>query len=276
MADSAAQAVYRAEYVAGYEQKKNLLRGTVTTDADIRGTTAVVLVADSGADVPSTRGLNGLITAQDDNLTQNTVTLIEWNDLRKATNFNIFTSQGNRKRIMQDNSLAVMHRRIDLDILTELANCTQHTGAAKKASLDVFMHALAILGNASATDGEVSCVISPGAHAYLMQTTEFASADFVDRKKFTGGVMNAYNWAGINFIVHPNIVGKGTASEKLYMYNKNAVSHICDKDSIAVETGYMAEQGYSWARTQAFMGSKIIQNTGIVQIIHDGSAYAAL
>lgn len=276
MADTAAQTVYRTEYVAGYEQKKNLLRATVTTEAEIKGASAVILVSDSGGDVPSTRGLNGLVTAQDDNLTQTTVTLVEWNDLRKATNFNIFTSQGNRKKIMQDNSLAVMHRKIDLDILTALATCTQTTGAAKKASLDVFMHALAILGNAVATDGQVSCVISPGAHAYLMQTTEFGSADFVDRKKFTGGILAAYNWAGIDFIVHPSIVGKGTASEKLYMYNKSSVAHICDKESITAEAGYMAEQGYSWARTQAFMASKIIQNAGIVQILHDGSAYASV
>jgi hemin uptake protein HemP len=39
--------------------------------------------------------------------------------------------------------------------------------------------------------------------------------------------------------------------------------------------GYDEEQAYSWARASIFMGSKLLQNSGIVVINHDGSAFVA-
>lgn len=56
-------------------------RDTVTTEAVIKGNTAVFLVADSGGATAVTRGVNGLIPARADNLTQNSCTLVEWHDL---------------------------------------------------------------------------------------------------------------------------------------------------------------------------------------------------
>jgi hypothetical protein len=79
----------------------------------------------------------------------------------------------------------------------------------------------------------------------------------------------------VNFIVHPNVPGIGTASETLFVYHKSAIGHAVDKDQIATAADYMAEQDYSWARASAFMGSKLLQNKGVVQIRHDGSAFAA-
>jgi hemin uptake protein HemP len=43
---------------------------------------------------------------------------------------------------------------------------------------------------------------------------------------------------------------------------------------MASPVGYDEEQDYSWARASAFMGSKLLQNSGVVVITHDGSAYA--
>ena len=39
--------------------------------------------------------------------------------------------------------------------------------------------------------------------------------------------------------------------------------------------GYHEEQDYSWARTTGFFGSKLLQNSGVVVMKHDGSAYVA-
>jgi hypothetical protein len=45
---------------------------------EIKGNTATFLVADSGAATAVTRGVNGLIPARADNLTQTSATLVEW------------------------------------------------------------------------------------------------------------------------------------------------------------------------------------------------------
>jgi hypothetical protein len=275
MADSAFQTQYRDETIAGFEQRESLVRKTVTTEADINGSAAVFLVGDSGNATAVTRGLNGLIPARSDNLAQYTATLTEWHDLVRRTKFNLYASQGDGRRLMQETTMGVINRKIDSDIITELNTNTQDTGVARTADLSLVMHALAILGNNSVPlDGNISALITMGFYAYLMQTKEFANVDYVNNKPFETG-LTMFRWSNVNWIVHPNLPGKGTAAEKCFMYHKNAIGHAFDVDAMETEAGYDREQGYSFCRASTFLGSKTLQSSGIVVINHDGSAYAA-
>ena len=274
MSDHAYQAQYRAEFIAGFEQHDSLVRQTVTTEVEIKGNQAIFLVADSGGATAVTRGLNGLIPARADNLNQYTATLAEWHDLVRRNSFNLFASQGDGRRIMQETTQAVINRKTDSDIITSLAGATQHTGPAAVASLDMIVWAKAILGNnAVPLDGNISALITPGFEAYLMKTKEFASADYVNNKPFDNQ-LTMFRWAGVNFIVHPNLTGKGTASEQCYLYHKNAIGHAVDLSGLKTAVGYDDEQDYSFCRASAFMGSQLLQASGVVQMLHDGSAFA--
>jgi len=124
MAETAFQIQYRQEFIDGFEQLESLLRSYVTTEAVIKGNQATFLVADSGGATAKTRGVNGLITARGDNLTQPVATLVEWHDLVRKTDFNIFASQGNQRAIMQKTCMGVINRKIDQDIITELNTAT--------------------------------------------------------------------------------------------------------------------------------------------------------
>src|SRR5271170_7357895 len=124
MSDSAFQIQYRQEFIKAFEQHESLLRETVTTEAVIKGQQAIFLVAGSGGAVAVTRGLNGRIPARADNNAQNTCTLQEWHDLVRKTGFNIFASQGNQRAIMQRTTMAVINRKMDQDIITELNTAT--------------------------------------------------------------------------------------------------------------------------------------------------------
>lgn len=275
MADTAYQTMYRDEFIAGFEQRQSLVRQTTTTEANVNGNQAVFLVADSGGATAVTRGVNGLIPARPDNLNQYTATLVEWHDLVRRTRFNVYASQGDGRRIMQMTTMAVLNRKIDQDIIAELSTATQDTGAAATGSLALSMYALTILGNNEVPmDGNIFALITPAYHAYLMQTKEFASVDYVNSKPFEGQP-TMFRWANVNWIVHPNLPGKGTNAEKCFMYHKSAIGHACDLNSITTAVGYDEEQDYSYARATAFMGSKVLQNSGIVVINHDGSAFAA-
>ena len=147
MADTAFQKQYRQEFIAGFELGQALLRSTVVTETVIKGNEAVFLVADTGNAEPVTRGVNGLIPARADNLNQYTATLVEWHDKPRRTNFNIFASQGDGRRIMQEGTVKVMNRKIDQDIIGELNQGTLNTGASATASLSLVMRAQTILGN---------------------------------------------------------------------------------------------------------------------------------
>lgn len=275
MSVAAAQTQYRQEFISGFEQRGSLLRQSVTREAMIKGNQATFLVADSGQATAQTRGSNGRIPARSDNLSQPTATLVEKHDLVQRTGFDVFASQGDGRRIMQETSMAVINRDVDQTILAELATATQDTGSAATASLSLALKAKTILGNNEVPfDNNISAVVTPAFHAYLMQVEEFASADFVNNKPFSGD-QQLFRWMGVNWIVHPNLTGKGTNAEVCFMYHASAIGHAANVDGMESEIGYNGEQQYSWARCSIFMGAKLLQNAGVVVMNHDGSAYAA-
>ena len=282
MAETAFQIQYRQEFIAGFEQLQSLLRHYVTTEAVIKGNQATFLVADSGNATAKTRGVNGLIPARGDNLSQPVATLVEWHDLVRKTDFNIFASQGNQRAIMQMTSMGVVNRKIDQDIITELNTGTVNTGAAVTADLGLALRAKTILGNNEVPwDSNICMLVTPAFEAYMMQVREFASREYIDG----GPTRNAdpawrdrpiaYYWLGMMWIVHPRLPGAGTNAEKCFCFHKSAIGHAYNADDLEARAGYDEEQDYSWARTSIYMGSQVLQNSGIVVINHDGSALAA-
>lgn len=278
MTVQAAQTQYRQEYVAAFEEGQSWLRSTAVTEFQKKGNSAVFLVAGTGGATAVTRGQNGLIPARTPSNSQLTATLSEWHDLQQLTDFDIFASQGDQRRIMQDGSVKVINRKIDADIIAQLDTATIDTGAAATASVAMVMKALAYLGDTGEVpieeEDNMFGVITNGFWAYMMQTTEFTNGEYVTVKPFSGPSRRMYRWAGVNWVRHPNLTGVGTAAEKCYIYHRNAIGHAMDKDTVSTLIGYDGEQDYSWARATGFFGSKLLQNTGVVQMIHDGSAFS--
>jgi len=289
MAGAAPQIQYRQEMVLGFSQRQSLLRDTTTHEAVIKGNQATFLVVDSSG-TAVTRGVNGLIPAGDNNNTQVTATLVEKHDLRRMTGFNIFQSQGNQREIMQINTMSVLNRDIDGTILTELKTGTITTGSAATASMTLVQKAMVYLQNNGVPwDGNVFAVISPAFLGYLMSLAQFASADYVnvkpainfpgwnamDPKSAAGMGAGWYDWMGCKWIVSNQIDGVGTNSESCFMFHRSAIGHAVNTSDMDVAIGYDDEQQYSWSRCSLFHGAKLLQNTGVVEMVHDGSALVA-
>jgi hypothetical protein len=283
MSDSAFQIQYRQEFIQAFEQHQSLLRETVTTEAVIKGQQAVFLVAGSGSASAVTRGLNGRIPARNDNNAQNTCTLQEWHDLVRKTGFNVFASQGNQRSIMQMTTMAVVNRKVDELIINQHNSGTVTIGAAGTIpNVSLFQNGRVKLSNASVPwDSNITLLCQPSFLAYLEQATEFANAQYVEIKPFAGALNPswrdkpmAYRWRNALIVEHPNLPGKGTSSEKSFLYHKTAAGHAMDTAGMVSPVGYDEEQDYSWARVSAFMGALLLQNTGVVVITADGSAYA--
>jgi hypothetical protein len=277
MTIQAAQTQYRQEYIATFEEGQSYLRQCCTTEIVVKGNTATFLVAGSGGASAVTRGTNGLIPARTPVSSQLSATLAEWHDLQQMTSFNIFASQGDHRSIMQKDSVKVLNRKIDADIIAQLDAATIDTGTSTTASVAMVMKSLAALGNAEVPveeEDNMFGVITNGFWAYMMQVPEFTKGDYVDVKMFTGPIRRMWRWAGVNWIRHPNLTGVGTSTEKCYIFHRNAIGHAMDTASLKTPIGYDDEQDYSWARASAFIGSKLLQNSGIVQMKHDGSAFS--
>jgi len=273
MGDTAFQTMFKKEFIAGFEKRQSLARRTVTTETNINGNEAVFLVADSGGATAVTRGVNGDIPTRTDNLNQYTATLKEWHDVPERTNFNIYASQGDGRRIMQETSMAVINRKIDSDIHTALATATVTWGSAATATLTLVTTAKTKLGNAFALDEEPFALITPAFHGYLMSLNQFTSADYINLKPFENVSKSmAFNWYGVNWIVDAGLPGAGSASSSCFMFSKKAIGHACDVENISTHVGYDEKNDKSWARCSTYMGSKLLQNSGIVKMLHNDSA----
>lgn len=278
MADTAFQTAYREEFIPAFEYGQSRLRMATVTEANVSGNQAVFLVAGTGGAEAVTRGSNGLIPARADDLTQNTATLQEWHDKPRKTKFNVNMSQGDQRRIMQQGTIKVINRKVDSDIIAQLDTATLTTGSAATASMAMVSKAKVILGNNEVDTTEednMFAVVTPAYMGYLEQIKEFASADYVDIKPLVGPTRTYKRWRGVNWIEHPRLTGVGTASEKCYMFHRHAIGHAFDTEGMDMLAGYNEEDSYYWSRCSAFMGSKKLQTTGIVQMLHDGSAYVA-
>ena len=282
MVDIVFQTQYRDEFIEGFEQHQSLLRETVTTEAVIKGNQAIFLVADSGDAESVTRGNSGLIPARSDNQSQNTALLTEEHDLVRKTNFNVFASQGNQRQIMQMTTMAVINRKIDSQITVILNTGTVTIGSATTLpSVDLFQNGRVKLSNASVPwDSNITLLCQPAFLAYLEQAPEFASADYVNLRAYSGedpswrDMPMAYRWRNALVCEHPNLPGKGTSSEISFLYHKNAVGHAADTAGMECPVGYNEEQAYSYARCTMHMGAVLLQNSGVVVITADGSKYA--
>lgn len=283
MSDTAFQTQYRDEFIAGFEQRQSLLRDTTTTEFQkTRGNTVVFLVADSGGAEAQTRGVSGLIPARADNLTQNSLSMTEQHDLVRKTGFNVFASQGDQRRIMQETTMGVLNRKIDNQIISELDTTTVQIGTSGVLpTIDLVQNAQVKLQNASVPwDSNITLLAQPSLISYLEQAPEFSKATYVNMRPFAGDDENAnwrdapmaYRWKNMLVISHPNLPAKATAAEQSYMYHKSAIGHAADKESLDSAVGYNEEQDYSFARATMYMGAKLLQTTGVIEILADGTA----
>ncbi|MBA2708001.1 MAG: hypothetical protein H0U59_09380 [Gemmatimonadaceae bacterium] len=276
MADAAYATMYRSEWIKGFERDQALLRSTVTTEAIFNGREAVFLVATTNREAV-TRGPNGLIPASTDDLNQYTLTIEEKHDLPQKTRFNIFVGQSDQRAIMQANSRGVINRDVDNEIIDALETGTlQVSAVADTMGKGLVNKAITMMVNANIPfDGRITGVLTPAAWAYLSDIPQFASQDYVRGRPMEEGPVTRMRWMGIDWTMHSGLPGIGTASASCFIYHKSAVGHAYASGDIQALSGYNEEQDYSWTRTTLYHGAKLLQNTGVIEILHDDSALSA-
>lgn len=269
---------YRDEYINSFERRQSLLRDTVSTHAQVSGDKAVFLVSGSGGATPTTRGVNGKIPARQNDNNQYTVTLTESHDKVEHSKFDVFSSQGDQRRLMQEASMAVINRGIDEKIITALEAGTNTTTTATAVTLANITDITAeLFQNDVMCDGNIFAVVTPKFYAKLQQIKEFASADYVNTKPLVEQPINsilpasrAKYWLDVHWIRHTGLTGLGTATETCIFYHKMAIGHAFDKNNIQVVGGYNDEDDYYYARSSIFDGAILLQNSGIYKYVHNG------
>jgi hypothetical protein len=278
MAVQAAVTKFREETVAQFEQKRSKLAGAATKESMMNGLSAVFLVNGSAGDTAVTRGANGDIPYGGPTNSQVTITLAERHAAKELTGFDVFASQGNQAQGLRNMVSYIMQRDQDLTVLAALAAATNDFGTGT-LDLTTVLGARAILGNNDVPTEEADNmfgVVSPAAEAYMLQWTEFSNAQYVDIKPFAGAATVQYRrWAGINWIVSNKVTGVGTSAEILYIWHRAALGYAANLTAEKVYAGFEERHGRSWARAELYHQAGVLQNSGIIKITHDGSAFVA-
>lgn len=275
---AAAVTVYRQQFVGAFEQRTTPLKAMTTKETMKNGNSVKWLISGSGSDTAVTRGVNGLIPYGTSTNSQVEGTLVEKHAPYEMTGFNIFASQGDQKQIMQMNSMAVINRTIEDEIIDAISGGTNDTGTAATASLAMVMKARSILrrNNVDLSNGnDIFGLMSPAFEAYIMQTPEFASKDYVNVSRYDGSTVSMLRWANVNWYVTNRVSGVGTTAEKCAIWHRSAVGFACNVGEESINIGYDEKQDISWSRATIYQDAAKLQNAGIVIMNHDGSAYEA-
>lgn len=267
------QVLYRDEYIAAFEQRQSYLRDSVTTEAMVKGNSAIFLVTGK-ADTMKERGVVGLIPAANETDTQVTINLKEMHHRATQTGWDIFTGQSDRRRILQERGMKAANKEIDDVILAALdATTTQYnSGNAITLSYGKLVDIISELyENEVDVDGMITCVWSPKTYARILTFAQATSIDYVNSKPLVEGPQ-PFRFLGAMHIMHPRVPGVGTSSAKNFVYHKAAMGHAIDTAGIKTEIGYNGEHDYSYARHTVFHGAKVLQNSGIIEVVTDDTA----
>jgi hypothetical protein len=264
------QSLYRDEYVAAFEVRQSYLRDAVTTEAMVKGNSAIFLVT-GRADTMKERGVDGMIPAANELDSQITISLREMHHRATQTGWDIFTGQSDRRRILQERGMKAANKEIDDAILAALdATTTEYnSGSAFTLSYGRIVDVLSELYEAEVdNDGAITCVWSPKSYAKILTFAQATSIDYVDRKPLLEGPQ-PFRFLGANHIMHPRVPGVGSATAKNFIFHKNAIGHAIDSAGIKTDIGFNGEHDYSYARHTLYHGAKILQMSGVIQCTND-------
>lgn len=267
------QVLYRDEYVAAFEQRQSYLRDSCTTEAMVKGNSAIFLVTGK-ADTMKERGVDGLIPAANESDTQVTISLKEMHHRATQTGWDIFTGQGDRRRILQERGMKAANKEIDDVILTALdaTTTTYNSGSAITLTYGKLVDIISELyENEVDVDGMITCVWSPKTYARILTFAQATSIDYINQKPLIDGPQ-PFRFLGAMHLMHPRVPGVGTSTAKNFVYHKAALGHAIDTAGIKTEIGYNGEHDYSYARHTVFHGAKVLQNSGIIEVTTDDTA----
>lgn len=267
---------YRDEWVVAFQRGETYLRYATTPEMMIQGNQALFPIQ-GAAPAATSRGVNGLIPSRNRTDTQITIPLVERHSKETQTGFNIFTAHGNLREAMQNAGSLTLAREVDDEIIAnglESATTQFNGGSAITLTYGRVQDIMSDLleNNVYAMD-MVTFVWTPKAWARLLTFDQFVSSDYIEEDFLLGGMTQKPRmWNGAMHMVHTGLPGIGTATANCYAFGKAAVGYAMNTEGIDVAIGYDEEDDYSFARHTIFHGSRLLQQSGIIEIVHDDTA----
>lgn len=239
-----------------------------------------------GKGTATTKARHGTITPMNQSHTAITCSLSDfysgdWVDRLDEAKTNI----DERNAIARGGAMAI-GRKIDEQILTVLDSTSETTVTWTLTSSGTIRNAMnAMIGDLMKNDayepGQMYGVLSPVAWEMASTVKEFASSDYITEsgKPYVQGapVMRFKMWNQVLWTVHSGVPGVGTATSKVFVWNKRAVGYAAGKHAanlagtMGKETSVGADITWHGDRAAHFInhamsgGACLIDTTGVIE-----------
>lgn len=267
---------YEADAVHVFQREGSYLRPTVRFKSGVVGKSTTFQKVGTGT--ATTKGRHGVVTPMNADHEPIEVTLKDryagdWVDKLDEAKLNI-----DERMVIAKTGAYACGRAVDEDIITALDGTTQSAvtlALTNKAT--VLANALgvveALFDNDVANNGDNFGLVTPRAWSGLMTIDEFNSADFVTAEGMSNvqGVpvkMLWKPWNGVMWKVHTGLPGKGTASAKGFLYNKNAIGYGMGVD-ITADITWHGDHVAHFVNHMFSGGAKLIDDAGCIEITLD-------
>ena len=219
-----------------FQREGSVLKPSVRFKSDVVGSVATFQKIGTGT--ATTKARHGTITPMNQTHTAISTTLADfyagdWVDKLDEAKINI----DERMAIARGGAKA-LGRKCDDQILTELDTTSQSTvsvgvGSSAAARNGLLGMIEALISNDAYEPGNMYGVMSPKMWAIASTIQEFASSDYVgaDGQVYNNGaaVGNWKRWAQVMWTVHSGNPGVGTATSKIFVWNKSAIGYASGK-----------------------------------------------
>ena len=272
---------YRTEFVRSFAQDVTLLADRCLPESMSAGISAVFDVADMGGDLAE-RGVDGRLPRLTSSDSQVTATLKEYGGKFEITDFDNFTSQSNERAKMYAKVTARVNRRLDKILINELDNASTvwNSGTAVTITPAIATAIIASLEQLQVpvNPQDVTWVATPKMRHQLMKSAFYASNDYVAVKPYTGDQATFNNsrriksWLDVGWIFSPLLPGVSTATAKSFLFHRNAVGCAKPASEMLITAGFDDQDHFHFCSGTVKAVAKILQQGGIVEVVHDDTA----
>lgn len=282
---------YVAEVHEIFQKRGSILLQAVRHKPNVVGSSTTFQKVGKG--VATTKARHGTITPMNQTHTAHEATLVDfyagdWVDKLDEAKTNI-----DERMVIASGGAMALGRKVD-EQLTTIMDATSQTivtwtvssfGTVQAALLGMVK---ALYANDVQADGNNYGALTPSAWAQAMTVESFASADFVGANglPFTeeGPVHRFKDWMGFKWTVHTGLPGVGTATAKVFVWNKMAIGYgsAASAGNVAGNGPVSADIDWEGSRAAHFVnhmmsgGGVMIDDGGVIEgNLDDGAAIAS-
>lgn len=254
---------FEAEVHTKYQQQGTLLRNTVRTKNNIKGSSTTFQIIGKGT--ASTKTRHAQIKPMNLEHSNIEVTLAdyyagEWVDKLDELKTNI----DERGAVAKAGAYALGRKTDDL-IISALDKATNVVdGTTSGMTLALALEAFAAMNEKDVPDdGDRYAVVSPLIWNQLLSIKQFADSDYVEDKPFMKG-KQCKKWLGINWMQH-NALPKSSGVVSCFMYHKSAIGHASGCD-VTSDITWHGDYAAHFINNMMSQGAGMIDNDGIIKI----------